>query len=250
MDSGANLPTMMQKAILGVLATILVLITILGSVMAAQDTVQPLEKLIHTSATGEVLTQPDQVEISVSVQTENQDAKVTQQRNADIMTKTIAALENAGIPPDKIKTTGYNMYQVSEDSTQILGQKIKLYRVTNTLLVTLTDISRAGEILDLAVAGGVNQVNYITFSLSKAQLRALRSQALNDSMAQAWSDADTVASAACLVVAGVKEITISGGYYPIPMTDYYSAGSEKSVTPVIAGDVKVTATVSVTYLCG
>jgi len=68
-------------------------------------------------------------------------------------------------------------------------------------------------------------------------------------MAQARSEADTVASAAGLVVTGVKEITISGGYYPIPMTDYYIAGSEKSVTPVIAGDVKVTATVSVTYLC-
>jgi len=73
------------------------------------------------------------------------------------MTMTIAALEKAGIPKDNIKTTGYNMYQVSEGSTQILGQKIKLYRVTNTLLVTLTDISRAGEILDLAVAVGLTK---------------------------------------------------------------------------------------------
>jgi len=58
---------MMQKAILGVLASLLVLSVILSGVMAAQDTVQPQEKLIHTSTTGEVLTQPDQVEIPVSV---------------------------------------------------------------------------------------------------------------------------------------------------------------------------------------
>jgi Uncharacterized conserved protein len=143
---------MLQKMILGSLAAILVLGAVLGSAMAAQDNTSSNEILIHTSSTGEVLATPDQVEISLAVQTENADARVAQQKNADLMASTIAALQQAGIPADKIKTTGYNIYPVYDESSSILGQRIKLYRVTNTLLITLTDTARAGETLDLAVA--------------------------------------------------------------------------------------------------
>jgi uncharacterized protein YggE len=166
------------------------------------------------------------------------------------MAATISALERAGIPQDKLKTTGYSIYAVYDESKPVFGQKIRLYRVTNTLLITLTETSRAGEILDLAVAGGVNQVNFVSFTLSEVQQRALRSEALKDAMALARSDADTVAGVSDLTIVGVKEITISGGYYPASMADYrYTAGTEMAVTPLVPGEVKVTASVSVTYLC-
>lgn len=239
-----------QKLILGSIAVILVLSAILGSVMAAQNSTTSAEKLIYTSTTGEVLARPDQVEISIAVQTENANAQVAQQNNADLMAATIAALERAGIPPDKIKTTGYNIYPVYDDTGSILGQKVRFYRVTNTLLVTLNDTSRAGEILDLAVANGVNQVNSISFTLSEAQQKALRSDALKDAMARSRADADTVAAAGGLTIAGIKEITVSGGYYPVAVSAYRSAdGTAKAETPLVPGDVTVTASVSVTYLC-
>jgi uncharacterized protein YggE len=241
---------MLQKMILGSLAAILVLSAVLGSAMAAQDTACSTEKLIYTSTTGEVLARPDQVEISLAVQTENVDAQVAQQRNAERMGSTIAALERDGIPSDKIKTTGYNIYPVYDDSASILGPKVKLYQVTNTLHITLTDITRAGEIIDLAVANGVNQVNSISFTLSESQQKTLRSDALRDAMSRSRSDADTVAAAGGLTIAGIKEITVSGGYYPVTVTDYrYTAGAAKVSTPLVPGDVTVSASVSVTYLC-
>jgi uncharacterized protein YggE len=241
---------MLQKMILGSFAAILVLSAVLGSAMGAQDNTTTSEKLIYTSTTGEVLAPPDQVEISLGVQTENVNAQVAQQNNADLMAATIAALERAGIPQDKIKTTGYNIYPVYDDTGSILGQKVKLYRVTNTLLITLTDIGRAGEITDLAVANGVNQVNSITFTLSDTRQKTLRSDALKDAMVRSRADADTVASAGGLNIVGIKEITVSGGYYPVAVADYrLTDGSSKAVTPLVPGDVTVTASVSVTYLC-
>jgi uncharacterized protein YggE len=239
---------MLQKMILGSIAAILVLSAVLGSAMA-QDTPASTEKLIYTSTTGEVLARPDQVEISLAVQTENADAKVAQQRNAELMASTIAAVERAGIPADKIKTTGYTIYPVYDDPVSVLGQRVKLYRVTNTLLITLTDINRAGEIVDLAVANGVNQVNSISFTLSEGQQKALRSDALRDAMARSRADADTVAAAGGLTIAGIKEITVSGGYYPV-VSDYrYAEGATKVPTPLVPGDVTISASVSVTYLC-
>jgi uncharacterized protein YggE len=240
---------MLQKMILGSIAAILVLSAVLGSAMA-QDAPPSTEKLIYTSTTGEVLARPDQVEISLAVQTENADAQVAQQRNAELMASTIAAIERAGIPADKIKTTGYTIYPVYDDPVSVLGQRVKLYRVTNTLLITLTDINRAGEIVDLAVANGVNQVNSISFTLSESQQKALRSDALKDAMARSRADADTVAAAGGLTIAGIKEITVSGGYYPVAVSDYrYAEGATKVATPLVPGDVTISASVSVTYLC-
>ena len=239
---------MRQKTLLGAVAALLVLGAILGSAMG-QTPAQPTEKLIHTSTTGEVLAPPDQVEISLAVQTENIDARIAQQKNADLMTAIVAALERAGIPADRMKTTGYNIYPVY-DSSSPLSPKIRTYQVTNTLLVTLTDPTRAGEITDLAVSTGANQVNYISFTLSDERQRALRTEALRDAMTLSRSDADTVAASSGLVITGVKEITVSGGYTPIPLRDYsYAIGAEKSVTPVVPGDITVTASVSVTYTC-
>jgi uncharacterized protein YggE len=239
-----------QKMILGSIAAVLVLSAVLGSAMAAQDTTTSNEKLIYTSTTGEVLARPDQVELSLAVQTENIDARVAQQNNAGQMASVIAALGNAGIPADRIKTTGYSIYPVYDDSSPIMGSKVKFYRVTNTLLVTLTDITRAGEIVDLAVANGANQVNSISFTMSEAQQKSLRSDALRDAMTRSRSDADTVAAAGGLTISGIKEITVSGGYYPVAVSDYrYAEGAAKASTPIVPGDVRISASVSVTYIC-
>ncbi len=242
---------MMKKIVFLLVASMMLLATFAGSVLAAQEEETIKEKLIFTSANGEVKTSPDRVELSFAVETENPDARLAQQQNAQRMATVFAALEQAGITRDDRKTTGYNIYPVYEDARPLFEPKIKTYRVTNTLLVTLKDVSRAGEIIDLAVGAGANRVNYISFKLSEEQQRALRTRALQDAMERTRADADVVAAAAGLSIATVKEITVSGGYYPPPVADYRYAGvAEAAVTtPIEAGDVTVTASVSVTYLC-
>ncbi|MDD1671491.1 MAG: SIMPL domain-containing protein [Methanomicrobiales archaeon] len=238
---------MMQKGVILCIASLLLLAAFMGPSMAAEEVTS--ERLIHTSAIGEVTTTPDRVLLSFAVETEHPDAKVAQQKNADAMNALFTALEGAGITKDEMETTGYSIYPVYDETSSILPQKIRLYRVTNTLLVTLKNSSRAGEIIDLAVTNGANRVNYIAFKLSDEQQRALRSQALKDAMLQTRNDAEAVAAAGGLSIMGVKEITISSGYVPPVRYDAGYAVAEKVATPIEPGDVKVTASVSVTYLC-
>ena len=76
----------------------------------------------------------------------------------------------AGISRDSMKTTGYTIYPVYPDNSgSILNPKVQTYQVTNTLQVTLNDVTRAGEVIDIAVAAGVNQVSSIQFMLSDGQ---------------------------------------------------------------------------------
>jgi hypothetical protein len=167
------------------------------------------------------------------------------------MTKVINALVAAGLPKDALKTTGYNIYPVYEDySKSPYEQKIKTYQVTNTLTVTLHDVNRTGEVIDIAVVNGVNQASSIQFMLSDAQAQVLRTEALKEAVALARADADTVAGELGVTIVGVKSADISGGYAPVLFENYQDGNTmtkSAAPTPIQPGDVTVTAQVSVTY---
>jgi uncharacterized protein YggE len=221
---------------------------------AAAQAEETNEKLIYASGTGKVTTTPDQAVVALAVQTENADVKVAQQMNAEQMDAVINAIKAAGIPAEKIKTTGYSITPITEDSGSAWSTaKVKYYRVTNTVQVTLDDVTRVGEIIDLGIANGANRVNYISFTVSDEAQQQLRSQALNAAVQQARSDADAVAAALGKTIIDVKDVNIGSSYVPLrydAAMSYTSGGMEKAAvpTPIEVGEMDVTATVSVTYI--
>ncbi len=244
---------MMRKITILSAALLLVAIAITGSAAAA-----PLdftsERVIHASGSGNVIGTPDRAQVSLAVETENIDVKSAQQENAARMTQVIDALVASGIPKDALKTTGYNIYPVYDDIKPLeggaSGQKVHSYRVTNTLTVTLHDVSRTGEVIDIAVANGINSASSIQFMLSDEQAQVLRTEALKKAVARARADADTVASALGVRITGVRDVDISGGYMPVLYENYMLEGAapKAAATPIQPGDVTVTASISVTYL--
>lgn len=238
----------------GLLCAILAILMMaaVGSVSAASSD-STTDKVIHASGSGNIIGTPDRAQVTFSVQTENPDVKVAQAENAVKMTKVIDALVADGIPRDALKTTGYNIYTVYEDYTSgILNPKVKAYQVTNTLTITLHDVSRTGEVIDIAVANGVNRADSIQFMLSDAQAQALRSEALKKAVANARADADSVAGALGVNITGMGTVDIYQGYSPVVFSNYAqdAAGLAKSSvsTPIQSGDITVTAQVSVTYI--
>lgn len=228
---------------------LLIAISAIGTVSAADiDT----DNTIVASGTGSVIGTPDRAQISLAVETENPNVQAAQVENAARMTKVMDALIVAGIPKDALKTTGYNIYPVYEE-TKIYGlQKVKTYRVTNTLTVTLHDVSRTGEVIDIGVAEGINQASSIHFFLSDEQSQVLRTEALKEATERASADARTVAGALGVSIQSVKSVQIGGGYSPVQY-QYQNYAMAESVgggvsTPIEPGDITVTATVTVTYL--
>ena len=241
---------MMKKISLLTLVIVIVAMTCVVSVLAAStDTCD--EKVIHATGSGNIIGTPDRAQVTFAVESENPDVKTAQQANAVQMTKVIDALVATGLPKDALKTTGYNIYPVYDDSSKpLLEQKIRTYRVTNTLTVTLHDVNRTGEVIDIAVANGINQASSIQFMLSDEQSQVLRTEALKKAVSRARADADTVAGALGTVILDVKSVDISGGYAPVLFENYNALdATTKSVapTPIQPGDVTVTAQVSITY---
>jgi uncharacterized protein len=244
---------MRRKMILLVLVCMFLMVTILGTVTAA-TTDSTDSNAITSSATGEVLVLPDRSEISLAVQTQNADVKTAQAENAKIMNDVMNALVSAGIPKDQLKTTGYSIYPVYEDnSNNLLSKSVRTYQVTNTIVITLKDISRAGDVIDIAIANGANQVNYISFMLAPETEQSYRGIALTKAVQQTRADADAAAAAMGVNITGIKDATIGSSLPPVVYDNSVAMKTIGGVTsavptPVTPGDVKVSASVTVSYL--
>ena len=220
-----------------------------GAIVSAQTSV-PEDHVIHAIGSGDIIGTPDRAQVTFAVETENPDVQVAQQANAAQMNKVIDALAAAGIPQDGLKTTGYTIYPVYDETTSILSQKVKTYHVSNTLTVTLHDVNMTGSVIDVAVANGINQASSIQFMLSDEQAQVLRTQALAKAVARARADADTVAAALGTSVVSVKSADITNSYMPVLFENYKAnsvGGATAAPTPIQPGDVTVNAQVSVTY---
>jgi len=241
---------MIRKANVFLAAMVVLSLAVIGCAAAADDVCNT--NVIHATGNGVVIGTPDRAQLTFSVQTENTDVKVAQAENSKKMNDVINALVSAGIPKDALKTTGYNIYPVYDEEKSLLDHKVKTYRVTNTLTVTLHEVSRAGDVLDIAISNGINQAESIQFMLSDEQSQMLRTQALQKAVARARADADTVAVAMGTNITGVQNADISGGYTPVVYQNYqYDAGTAMKAiqgpTPIEPGDISVTAQVTITY---
>lgn len=241
---------MMQKPVRIIAILLILAVAAVGAVSAASDSTDN-DKTIQSSGTGKVLGTPDRAQVTFAVQTESINVKTAQADNAQKMSKVIDALVASGIPRDALKTTGYSIWPVYEESTGYLTPKIKTYRVTNTLTVTLHDVSRTGEVIDIAVDNGINQADSVQFMLSEQQQQVLRTEALKEATLRARSDADTVAAAMGTSITSVKTAQIDAGYMPVYFQNYQYDGAAQvrsaAPTPIQPGDITVSASVTITY---
>ncbi|HUU76127.1 MAG TPA: SIMPL domain-containing protein [Methanoregulaceae archaeon] len=238
---------------LALLVTVLLFLSATAVPMVSADTESDSdEKVIMTSASGEVMATPDRAQLTFSVQTENADVKIAQQENARIMDGLVRAIQGAGIAKEDIKTVRYSIYPYYEDASPF-GQKIKYYQVTSSVQITMRDVGRTGEIIDIAVANGANQVDSINFLLSEELEQSLRAEVLTKAVDRTKTDADAVAAAIGMRIIGVKEVSVGQSYSPVlyQSARYESDAAMKGAgvpTPIEPGELKVSAQVSVTYL--
>jgi hypothetical protein len=231
--------------------TFVLLLAILPLSAGAVDPSLCPEKTLSVTGTGEVLATPDVAMITSGVQTQSRDVRAAQADNARIMDGLISALVSAGIDRDDIQTTGYSIYPVYDDNLPF-GQKVTSYQVTNSVRITVRDISRAGEIIDITVANGANLVQSISFSLSPEREQELRAEVLTMAVTNARADADVVALATGTTITGVQSVSVGSVYAPVAYDNRMVAASAMKETvvptPIEPGQVTVTASVSVTYL--
>lgn len=210
---------------------------------------------ITVSGAGAVSYIPNEALVSVSVVTVGTTAGGATSSNGATTASVIKALNGIGISNSSIETQGYSLNANYANCYSSCTPQITGYTVTNSLQVNITSSSpsqlglQAGSVIDTAVGAGANQIS-LSFAETNSVLTKLSSGALQQAVASAYSQAQTIASSLGVNITGV--ISASEGTSSTPQ--YYgtfAAATLASVsTPIMPGTQSMTVTVQVAYAIG
>ena len=213
----------------------------------AADTGTPPNS-ITVSGYDSVTVVPTIANITMGVTTTNKDAIISQSDNAKKMDAVYKALYALGIPKDKIKTTSYTInprYDYLQTGTVLVG-----YDVSNFIQVTVTDLKKVSNVIDLTVKQGINQSNTITFNITDEQREGIYLKALAAAVDNAKSKAMALSAAAGVTIAKPAQIIENSSSVNVPVPYYDKAmvgASDSTSTPVSAGEMKVEASITMVY---
>lgn len=201
--------------------------------------------------TGEANSQapPDTAVLSIAVVTQNQQALNAQQENARKTDAVIHAVQAAAGANPEIKTSDYSLQPQETYSDDRLPSIIG-YEARNSVLVTLSDLSKVGAVIDAATKAGANSIQKVSFTLRDSN--PARGQTLAEATRQAMNKAQAIAQALGGRVARVVE-EHEGGADSRAFPDYEAdelsdmnanlalsrAAKARVPTPVEAGSLNV-----------
>ncbi len=202
--------------------------------------------ILIVRGTGVVETFPDQAKINLQVETEASTAKEAVTTNAEKMTNVINKLKSIGIPKEKIETTYFSIYPVYSESPPYTAIG---YKVNNRVMVTTNKTYEIGKIIDAAVEAGANKVNGVYFTLSDQKMKEIEKIAIKKAVENAETKAEAIAESAQIKLTKIINIAETGIYKPAPVNLYEIAKAETGAsTPISPGQIKVTATIQITYM--
>jgi uncharacterized protein len=193
---------------------------------------------IRAVGSASVSIKPDQAQIQLAVVTTAATAQDASNQNANQVTAVLAALGTVLGPNANIKTLSYSLtpnYNNPQNAPPVLTG----YTASNTVMVTLTDLSLIGKVIDTGIQAGANRVQGLQFGLQDDQ--PSRAQALKLATAQAKAHADAMASGLGLHTGAA--ISIQEGS-AVSVTPVVRAAAAQATTPVETGVVDVQATVT------
>jgi uncharacterized protein len=205
----------------------------------AEDMVAPM---ITVTGEGVVEATPDVATLMIGVTTQGTTAAEALSANSAALDGVLARLKAAGIEARDLQTSNLSLnpnWTGYDSSTPTISG----YIATNMLTVRVRALASLGEVLDAAVADGANTLNGLTFGL--ADPAPALNEARQEAVADARAKAELLAEAAGVKlgkVVSIGEMGVSSG--PMPM---FKADEAVSAVPVAAGELGMTASVTVQY---
>ena len=227
------------------------------------------QKTITVNGVGTVETAPDEAILILAVTNQAKTADQAAKDNADTASRVLDAilgLSSLSKPITKadITTTDYSLTPVysydkcvptevrvtpegtKQEVTCTTTPQLIGYAVRNAIKVTVKDMNSIGKVLDAATGAGANEVSGITFTFTSDTYEDLKKQALKNAVQDASGQAQAMATALGVHIAGV--VSVNPSYVYQPYINYKAADvSSGASTPIQTGTLQVTVNVQVIY---
>jgi uncharacterized protein YggE len=223
---------------------ILVIALFLAITIKAQEA-KPQVPQISVTGEGKVKVIPDQAIINVGFQNSGKDSKEVKNLNDEVVDKVIKFLKKLGIPATDYKTNNVSLHKSYD-----YDKKKQNFQASQTLSITLKDLTKYDDIMMGLNDAGVNSINGVEFKSSKMEdyEREARKKAMLNAKQKA---ADYVSVLGQKVGKALLITDNSQSYYPQPV---YKGGmmamatdSAESRETLAVGEMEVTTNVSVTF---
>lgn len=234
------MPTPLAARSLAAAAVSLIMLFALSPAFAED---KPAMRSVTVSASGHVSAEPDMANVSSGVISEAPTARDALSKNSAAMKKLIAGLKSAGVEAKDIQTTSFNVNPVYSNPPEGKAPTITGYQVHNQVTIRARDLDKLGDVLDNLVTLGANQMNGLTFEVSKAE--TLKDEARKEAIANARRRAELFAAASGAQIGEVMTISEdTADFNPRPM---YARAAMAEAVPVERGTETLEARVTVTW---
>ena len=212
-----------------------------GAALASPPPPEP--RTLTVSGEGDVKAVPDEAQLSAGVVTQAPTAQAALDANRRAMNAVFAELQRQGIPDKSMQTSQFSV-SPQYDSRDNTAPKLTGYQVTNSVFVTIDDLSRLGAAIDALVGSGANSMGGISLTVRdpKPLLKLAREAAIRDAVDRAETDA----KAAGVTLGRVMTIGDGGSSAPRPIM-VRAMAFDGSATPIAAGQQTISANVSMTF---
>jgi uncharacterized protein YggE len=205
----------------------------------------PAQPVVVTNGEGIVRRAPDRAWVTIAAESRAKTAQDAQRTNTEAMTAVMDKIKGAGVPPDAIQTTGYNLQPEFDYANG--RQTLRDYVARNQVQVRVDTLAKMGDVLSAAVGTGATNVSNVRFDLrdrDQAEREALR-LAVRDARARA----DAAASGAGVQIDRVVRIDEQREVEPIRPMPMAMARMAETVAapppvPIEAGEIEIRAHVT------
>jgi len=191
-----------------------------------------------------VTAKPDQVIVSLGVVTKDKNVKSAKDENSLLSNQVIKGLQRIGINEGDIETTTYTinpMYDYLDGKKNLRG-----YEVKHMFKITINDISKVSEVIDVATEKGANVINYIRFEVSNPDF--YYNKALEKAIINAREKGKVIAQTLGVninkIPLRVSEKDLDKGIRYFEMS---KLAVTNSTTPIQLGSIKIISKVSVLF---
>ncbi|MBB5052140.1 hypothetical protein HNQ36_002114 [Afipia massiliensis] len=212
--------------------------------MASSASGQTLPPTVSVTGEASISVPPDLAQIDSGVTTEAKTAREASEANNKAMGGVLQALKNAGIAEKDIQTSRLSLSPQSAPNRNANAPFLIVgYRASNRVTVTIRDITKVADTIDVLVGAGANEISGMSFMVSKAS--KLLDDARSEAIADARRKAEIYAKAANISIGA--PISISEETAPGPMPYRKMAADMAASAPVAQGQETLRVSVSVSY---
>jgi len=240
----------MVAAVAAALTVTAVLVSNAGERASRLVDVSPEPRRILTTGFASLTLAPDEARVTIGVVTRGETAEEASRKNSEVMTRVIGALKGLGLTEREIQTRWLSVnaeYDCSGGRCTVSG-----YVATNTVEVRLRSerFQLISEVVDRTVAAGANLVQGVHFSVSEERRRSVEEELMRAAIADARRKAQRAAEELGARITGVLYVDLSVDQIPYPVVTAVGRAESGAGTPVVPGEVTVTARVQVSFEIG